>query len=81
MATHFGQVSYQMQCRRDTGRVSGFIDVMNAVVPRLVLHVRLPNNRKINPSSVPPGATIGADGTSLVWRNASQKMRFELAVQ
>ena len=81
MATYFGRVSFEMSCDVHGGVVSGFVESLDEIVPHLVLHVRMPGNRKIRAGSLPSGASLGDDGDAIWWRNVRGKVEFEVAVE
>ncbi|OGV71677.1 MAG: hypothetical protein A3K19_20570 [Lentisphaerae bacterium RIFOXYB12_FULL_65_16] len=77
MPTHFGRVSYELRYDEKARRVTGFVEVPNSTAPGVVLHVRLPDGLKVTALRDAPGAAIGADGTTIEWRNLSGTVRFE----
>jgi hypothetical protein len=81
MATHFGRVSYEIRYDPQAGHVVGFIETLDAPIPRVTMHIRLPDGGGLDAASTPSGATLGGNGSTVEWRDLSGKVPFQLRVE
>jgi hypothetical protein len=80
--TRFGHVTWTMRYDAATARIEGAMTLGKGSRPsRVVLHVRLPDGRRIASVDYPSGATITADGTALTWVSPQGAHRFVATVR
>lgn len=81
MATRFGCVTYDMRYDPKAKQISGSFDITtDRPVPRLLLHVRLPEGLKIKSLKNAPGAVINPDETTIEWRDITGAHTFKARV-
>ena len=81
LATHFGSLAYELRFDRETGTVTGFIELQGASAPVVALHLRLPGGLKLTALTLAEaGASLRPDGALIGWRNLSGRARFEATV-
>ena len=78
-ATHFGCLSYEVQYDAKARRVNGFVELSGKGDNRVLLHIRLPGNRKILSVSVASGAKLSADHTAIEFQNLNGRVEFAAA--
>ena len=77
MVTHFGRVCYELHYEENEKLVAGYIELIEGNAPHVVLHVRLPANRKIKSLSDTANGIVRTDSTTIEWRNLCKRVRFE----
>ena len=81
MVTHFGRVSFRMHHDAKAKQVAGSLEILSdKPVPHAVLHMRLPGGLRIKSLVNTPGATVGADGETIEWRDVNGRISFEATI-
>ena len=78
MATHAGQLVYELRYEADEGRVSGTVELEGKT--RVALHLRLPRGLKVKEVEGIEGASVSPDGTVIEWEHPGREVRFEARV-
>ena len=79
MPTHFGPVSYELQSSEK--KVSGYIDLSNNTAKEVVLHIRLPKNKKIVSADSDVNLELDAQAQTVTVKNTNKKIELNLVVK
>jgi len=81
-STHFGPVSYQMQYDPASAQVSGEVKFAeDSTAAWAVLHVRLPDGRRVKAVNAESKASVLPDGSGIRWTNPRGSMKFQVKVE
>ncbi len=80
--TYFGRVTWKMSYDDAAGRVQGVVSLARgANPPRVTLHIRLPEGRRIASVDSASGASVTPDGSALTWNSPRGSHRFVATVR
>ncbi len=80
--SHFGPVDYQMQYQAGAHRVTGSVTMPpDADAEHVILHVRLPDGKRIRSVNAHPQPAIINDGTALAWLHLQETVKFTAKVE
>lgn len=80
--THFGRVSYQMECVPSSSTVTGEIRFApGSTAAWAVLHIRLPGGLKVKSVDSPSGAVVEPDGSGIRWKSPQGTKQFQAIVE